>query len=212
MNLKTAVDYHAGDRRSRSPGRVGVGTWNTAAEFKDIRVERDGRVVYQSDFAGGTRRLGAGDRPRRRAAAATWSAVEGAYRQSGERRRVLVRSANSTWTDVTISLKARKISGAEGFLVLAGTADGRRVQWNVGGWNNRQTAIQAGDTIVGRAVRGSDRDRTLVRRAASRSATERSAATSTGSSSTKRRIRASTPCWRSPAATIATGDVDHQGA
>jgi alpha-L-arabinofuranosidase len=80
-----------------------------------------------------------------------WSAVDGAYRQSGE---VVAFSyaGELDWTDVTISLRARKLSGAEGFLVLAGTADGRRVQWNVGGWNNRQTALQAGDTIVGRPI------------------------------------------------------------
>ena len=41
-------------------------------------------------------------------------------------------AGDENWTDVTISLRARKLSGAEGFLVFAGTADGRRVQWNVG--------------------------------------------------------------------------------
>jgi len=51
-------------------------------------------------------------------------------------------------------LRARKISGAEGFLVFGGVVDGRRVQWNVAGWGNTQSAIQASDTIVGRAVRG----------------------------------------------------------
>jgi alpha-L-arabinofuranosidase len=133
-------------------GRIGVGTWNTAAEFADIRVERSGRVVYQSDFAAGA----AGWAPvtgRGQGGRGTWSTVEGAYRQSGE---VVAFSyvGDDSWSDVTISLRARKISGAEGFLVLAGTADGRRVQWNVGGWNNRQSAIQAGDAIIGRPVPG----------------------------------------------------------
>jgi alpha-L-arabinofuranosidase len=149
VNLPSAI---ALDTRAPAPiaGRIGVGTWNTAAEFKDVRVERAGRTVYQSDFTGGT----GGFAPvtgRGQGGRGTWSAVEGAYRQSGE---VVAFSyaGEPDWTDVTISLKARKISGAEGFLVLAGTVDGRRVQWNVGGWNNRQTALQAGDSIVGRAV------------------------------------------------------------
>ncbi|HEX7780651.1 MAG TPA: alpha-L-arabinofuranosidase C-terminal domain-containing protein [Vicinamibacterales bacterium] len=133
-------------------GRIGVGTWNTAAEFADIRVERGGRVVYQSDFATGA----AGWAPvtgRGQGGRGTWGTVEGAYRQSGE---VVAFSyvGDVAWSDVTISLRARKISGAEGFLVLAGTVDGRRVQWNVGGWNNRQSAIQAGDAIIGRPVQG----------------------------------------------------------
>ncbi len=36
----------------------------------------------------------------------------------------------------------------------AAMVDGRRVQWNVAGWGNTQSAIQASDSIVGRAVRG----------------------------------------------------------
>jgi alpha-L-arabinofuranosidase len=152
VNLATTVRL---DRVPPRPiaGRIGVGTWNTAAEFADVRVERGGRVVYQSDFATGTAAGWAPVTGRGQGGRGTWSAVEGAYRQSGE---VVAFSyvGDESWSDVTISLRARKISGAEGFLVLAGTADGRRVQWNVGGWNNRQSAIQAGDAIIGRPVQG----------------------------------------------------------
>lgn len=152
VNLPASITL---DTRRPAPisGRIGVGTWNTAAEFRDIRVERAGRVAYQSDFARGTTDW-APVTGRAQGGRGNWSAVEGAYRQSGE---VVAFSyaGELDWTDVTISLKARKLSGAEGFLVLAGTADGRRVQWNVGGWNNRQTALQAGDTIVGRAMQHS---------------------------------------------------------
>jgi alpha-L-arabinofuranosidase len=149
VNLPASVTL---DARAPAPisGRIGVGTWNTAAEFRDIRVERGGKVIYQSAFGQGT----GGWAPvtgRAQGGRGSWSAVDGAYRQSGE---VVAFSyaGEPDWTDVTISLQARKISGAEGFLVLAGTVDGRRVQWNVGGWNNRQTALQATDTIVGRPV------------------------------------------------------------
>ncbi len=149
VNLPAAVTL---DGRAPRPiaGRIGVGTWNTAAEFTDVRVERGGRTVYQSDFSRGSQ----GWAPvtgRAQGGRGTWSAVEGAYRQSGE----VVAFAyvgESDWTNVTITMRARKLSGAEGFLILAGTADGRRVQWNVGGWNNRQSALQAGDAIIGRAV------------------------------------------------------------
>ena len=53
MNLKTTVEFTPDGAPKPIAGRVGVGTWNTAAEFRDIRVERDGKVVYQSDFARG---------------------------------------------------------------------------------------------------------------------------------------------------------------
>jgi len=150
-NVKTTVEFTPASARP-IVGPVGVGTWNTAAEFRDVRIERDGRVVYQSDFTGGsadwTPATGRGQGTR-----GTWSVEAGAYRQ---RSNAVAFSylAGSAAENTTISLEARKISGAEGFLVLAGTVDGRRVQWNVAGWNNTQSALQAGDAIVGRAVRG----------------------------------------------------------
>lgn len=132
-------------------GPIGVGTWNTAAEFRDVRVERDGTVLYQSNF----------DRApltwspvtgRGQGSRGTWSVADGAYRQSADAISFSYLSASDA-ANTTISLKARKISGAEGFLVMGGQVDGRRVQWNVAGWGNTQSAIQAGDAIVGRAAR-----------------------------------------------------------
>ena len=149
--LKGAVDYTPAGARPIA-GPMGVGTWNTAAEFKDVKVEKDGRVIYSSDFAGAAR----GWAPvtgRGQGGRGTWSVQDGAYRQSGNQLAFSYLDG-SDGQDATISLKARKISGAEGFLVFGGIVDGRRVQWNVAGWNNTQSAMQAGDAIVGRAVRG----------------------------------------------------------
>ena len=152
VNVKTTVDYQPSGPRPIA-GRIGVGTWNTSAEFKDIRVERGGRVAYQSDFSRGPEGW-TPETGRAQGGRGSWGVADGAYRQSGN---VVAFSyvGDPSWSDVTISLKARKLAGAEGFLVLAGTADGRRAQWNVAGWNNTQSAIQAGDTIVGQAVKGS---------------------------------------------------------
>jgi alpha-L-arabinofuranosidase len=152
VNLKTGVEYTPASAKPIA-GRVGVGTWNTAAEYKDLRIERDGKVVYQSDFSGGAAPGWAPDTGRGQGGRGTWTVADGAWRQSGN---VVAFSwlNDSRAEDATISVKARKISGAEGFLVFAGTADGRRVQWNVAGWNNTQSAMQAGDAIVGRPARG----------------------------------------------------------
>ena len=132
-------------------GPVGLGTWNTSAEFNDLRVERDGQVVYQSDFAQGAR----GWSPvtgRGQGSRGTWTTAEGVYRQSTNAVAFSYLPAVDA-SNTTISVRARKISGAEGFLVFGGMVDGRRVQWNIAGWNNTQSAIQANDAIVGRGVR-----------------------------------------------------------
>jgi alpha-L-arabinofuranosidase len=149
--LKTTVTYAPAGEKPIT-GRVGVGTWNTAAEFRDIRVERGGKVTYQSDFTSGA----AGWSPvtgRGQGGRGSWAPAEGAYRQSSNAIAFAFLDGSEAG-DATISLRARKLSGAEGFLVFGGTIDGRRVQWNVAGWGNTQSAIQANDAIVGRAVRG----------------------------------------------------------
>jgi alpha-L-arabinofuranosidase len=124
-------------------GRIGVGTWNTAADFKDIRVTApDGKVLFESDFSkgtGGWTLLGQGAR---------WTTQEGALRQSAEREFIRALAGDRGWTDYTIRLKARKNAGAEGFLILFrinGNED--RTWWNIGGWNNTAHAIEAGGTM-----------------------------------------------------------------
>jgi len=124
-------------------GMIGVGTWNTAAEFKDIKVTaRDGKVLFESDFSKGTqgwKLLGNG---------ANWNVQDGALRQNAEKEFIRALAGERKWTDYTLTLKARKLSGAEGFLVLFhinGPED--RTWWNIGGWGNTSDAIEAGETL-----------------------------------------------------------------
>jgi alpha-L-arabinofuranosidase len=123
-------------------GMIGVGTWNTAAEFKDVQVTApDGKVLFKSDFSQGTQAwtlLGDG---------AEWSAQDGALRQTAEREFIRALAGDKSWSDYTLTLKARKISGAEGFLILFhinGPED--RTWWNVGGWSNTQDGIESDGT------------------------------------------------------------------
>ncbi len=124
-------------------GMIGVGTWNTAAEFKDVTVTApDGKVLFASDFSQGTKGwklLGDG---------AQWRAQDGALRQTAEKEFLRALAGQREWTDYTLTLKARKISGAEGFLILFhinGNDD--RTWWNLGGWGNTGDGIEAGETL-----------------------------------------------------------------
>ncbi len=59
------------------------------------------------------------------------------------------------FTNFTYSLKARKLSGREGFLVLFNVADPEaKSWWNVGGWGNDHHALELGD-VVGNETKGS---------------------------------------------------------
>ena len=119
-------------------GMMGVGTWNTQAEFKDFKVTRNGKTLFASDFSKGM----AGWITCR----GNWEIVEGALRQTGpdEDARALI--GDRTWNDCTLTVKARKLGGNEGFLVIFGLPDfgsPMKSWWNVGGWGNTAHGIQA---------------------------------------------------------------------
>ena len=63
-------------------GQIGVGTWAASAEFKDIRVEKDGQVLYESDFAKTTEGWQPEGGRRRGGNRISWSVEDGAYRQT----------------------------------------------------------------------------------------------------------------------------------
>jgi alpha-N-arabinofuranosidase len=148
VNLATAVDYRPAGPKPITL-RAGVATHNTAAEFKDVIVERNGERIFASDF-----NTASGWTPEGRRG--NWSVVEGAYRQDQEAVAWSFISQLPTGVrDFTVSLKGRKLSGLEGFIIPVGIADGRRVQWNIGGWGNTRHAVQAADAVVGASMRGS---------------------------------------------------------
>ncbi len=121
-------------------GAVGVGTWHTAAEFKDIIVTApDGRVLLTADLtkdgpANPKRWTFTGDKR---------SIVDGPLKPSAADTGTWGTIGDPEWTDYTIRLKARKSAGTEGFLVLFHVTDGDNyVWWNVGGWKDTRSQLQ----------------------------------------------------------------------
>ena len=117
-------------------GLIGLGTWATQAEFKDIKVIQGEKVLFASDFAKGTKgwRLHDGD----------WQVTAGALRQSGNGTDVRAYAGKKEWKDYTLTLKARKLGGAEGFLIIFAAANEKdKTWWNLGGWGNTGHSIEA---------------------------------------------------------------------
>jgi alpha-L-arabinofuranosidase len=118
-------------------GLVGVGTWATKAEFKDLKVESDGKTLYASDFSKGKDgwKFQGGD----------WKVADGALQQNSTDENIHAVIGNKDWRNYTFSLKARKISGAEGFLIIFRAQDENdRNWWNIGGWGNTGHALEIG--------------------------------------------------------------------
>ncbi len=116
---------------STSKGGIGVGTWLTAAEFADIKVTQ-GTLPDLKDW-----KKGQGD----------WSVTDGVLRQAdlGENRTCT--AFNADWQDYTLMLRARKLSGSEGFLIMFRARDeGNWFWWNIGGWGNVWSALERCDS------------------------------------------------------------------
>jgi hypothetical protein len=135
-----------GETETVNGGMIGVGTWKTTAEFKDIRVTApDGTVLFDSNFSNGTEGwnlLGDG---------ADWNVRDGALRQTAEGEFIRAIAGSRDWTDYTLTVKARKLSGEEGFLILFRIfGDNDRTWWNIGGWANESDAVETAGEILDR--------------------------------------------------------------
>ncbi len=111
-------------------GGVGIGTWITKAEFKDMSITENGKTnqLDPSEF-----KKERGD----------WSIKGGIATQNSldERCRLVYPMPKSN--TYTFRTKARKISGNEGFLITVGHLDESRWVWlNLGGWRNAEHGIE----------------------------------------------------------------------
>jgi alpha-L-arabinofuranosidase len=133
-------------RLSARAGAIGVGTWRTEAEFKEIKVTHGGETLFACDFSEGGKgwRRHGGD----------WSIQDGALRQRSLGENIRAFAGDKTWSNYTYTLKARKLSGDEGFLIPFLVQDEEvKAWWNIGGWGNTKHAIEM-DGIVGKEVPG----------------------------------------------------------
>lgn len=120
-------------------GAVGVGSWNTSVQYSNIVVTSNGVTLYQSDFVhSGTNGW--------RVFNGTWSTNTGVYQQTAQITdcySTYLNGGSTNWANYTITLRARKTGGAEGFLVLFNYLDDNNwTWWNVGGWNNTLDGIE----------------------------------------------------------------------
>ncbi|MEI6604198.1 MAG: alpha-L-arabinofuranosidase C-terminal domain-containing protein [Verrucomicrobiota bacterium] len=137
VTLKTQVTEPA-QPAPKAGGSIGVGTWDTQAEYKDIKVEQNGKPLYQcvpAKAADGWKFIGG-----------EWKAQDGALRQSSGGNNLLAITGDPSWTNYTLTLKARKLGGSEGFLILFQVRDEQNLmQWNIGGWGNTRSSVELKD-------------------------------------------------------------------
>jgi alpha-L-arabinofuranosidase len=84
---------------------------------------------------------------------------DGAYRQTSGETDLRSIAGDPAWTDYTYTLKARKLGGAEGFLIMFRVRDDNNwLWWNLGGWGDVRHAIEkcagGGKSILGSEAPG----------------------------------------------------------
>lgn len=114
---------------------VGVGSWLTGAEFKEGKIYANGDTI-EIPFT---------DKTPWTASRGEWAMNEGVYSQTsrGESCTSVYTGYKITSERYTYTVKARKTSGDEGFLVLFNASDDKNFCWfNVGGWGNTRNAVE----------------------------------------------------------------------
>ena len=137
VNIEKAPTLNA----PRLSGCIGLGTWNNSAEFKNVNVvSHDGKVLFHSDFSkkiDNWRKIGRGE----------WSVQDGVLRQSAIAPYVTAFVGDTSWTDYTITLKARKLAGENGFQIyFHHRKNNDRIRWDLGGYGNSVHLMEIGVT------------------------------------------------------------------
>ena len=118
-------------------GRFGLGSWNTQVEFKELKVtDAQGNLLAGDDF----QTLDKWDTP----VAGNWSAEGGVLRQAaaGVAPSMLLMKGGGL-TAGTITFKARRTGGSEGFLLFFNAEGVARCLFaNVGGFGNTATVME----------------------------------------------------------------------
>ena len=130
-----------------------LGTWDTQAQFSDVKVVTGSEILVDEPLAA--------DASKWTAESGSWNLANGVYAQGTDGEPNISRLTTMIdQPDYTLTLKARKTGGQEGFLIGFGAEDLNNCYWwNLGGWGDRQHGVEkisnGTKTPVGKSVDGS---------------------------------------------------------
>lgn len=130
-------------------GKVGVGTWNTAAKFDNAKVVSNdtGKILGKDTFT----KAENFSKYWEKATDGNWSVKNGKLVQSSDVTNTVAYGnqgsvayfGNNTWKNYTYTVEATKTSGQEGFMIPFAVGDkNENYFWNIGGWNNTVSCLQ----------------------------------------------------------------------
>ena len=113
-----------------------LGSWKTQVQFDDVKVQSGITQVFSDSFdtEQSAWHCDNGD----------WQVAGGVFRQMSNATPALTTfTISEPLTNYTVSVRAKKTEGAEGFLVGFGVQDSENYYWlNLGGWNNSRHQVE----------------------------------------------------------------------
>ena len=116
--------------------KVGVGTWGTVAQFDNASLtDIKGNVIASDDFSGDISQWTKGE--------GNWSVTNGFLKQTSTGTNCTAVLNVAATGNYIYKVRAKKISGDEGFLIMFNFQDTNNYAWwNIGGWGNTQHAVE----------------------------------------------------------------------
>ncbi|RYG47676.1 alpha-N-arabinofuranosidase, partial [bacterium] len=112
---------------------VGMGTWGTSAEFRNLKIDGVRPTTFTGDGLKGT-----------------WTTTVGGMKHEGDDKPAMILYPNPAGGDFTLTVQAKKLGGEEGFLIPFRVRSATQYSWwNIGGWNNTRTAVEHFDNGSG---------------------------------------------------------------
>ncbi|MDF2192919.1 alpha-L-arabinofuranosidase C-terminal domain-containing protein [Paraflavitalea sp. CAU 1676] len=136
QNLQTKVNV--ADPVKPSPqftGGIGLATWDTQTEYRDIEVVKGGKTIYKSDFI---------NRPQEwQTIRGTWVVKDSALAQTVQGAQRLNLLADHQFDTYTLTLKARKTGGTNAFIIPFAVKDGAsHMRVHIGSYVNLNSVIE----------------------------------------------------------------------
>ncbi len=157
----TTITVKAGDKPEEPeptswPNGILLGSWDSQVEFDDVKVVKNDKTLLDESFESQP------DEPDAwHVIDGQWQVTKGLYTQQSNAQPALIRYGfEDDRSGYTLTCRARKLNGAEGFLIGFGARDDHNYYWfNLGGWGNTLHAIERATdgtkSVVGRQLDGS---------------------------------------------------------
>lgn len=131
------------NKKPQFKGSIGVATWDTQAEYADIKLVENGKLVYESKNFPGTEW---------KQVRGSWTATDSSLQQNNNGPQLFAWLKGRSFNTYTLTLKVRKLGGTNAFIVpFAVKNDSTLLRAHIGSWVNSHCVFESvthGDEVA----------------------------------------------------------------